>query len=77
MCEVNEIHKLSERRDIFTLLVRSICPSIFGHELVKAGLVLTLFGGSDYRRKKLADFSEFQMLRENSHNDEEQNDEET
>ena len=25
---------------------RSLCPTIFGHELVKAGLVLGLFGGA-------------------------------
>lgn len=29
----------------FRLLVHSLCPSIFGHEMVKAGLVLGLFGG--------------------------------
>jgi DNA helicase MCM8 len=28
-------------------MVNSICPSIYGHELVKAGLVLSLFGGSE------------------------------
>ena len=31
--------------EIFKLLVASLCPSIYGHELVKAGLVLALFGG--------------------------------
>lgn len=30
----------------FDLLVASLCPAIFGHELVKAGLLLTLFGGT-------------------------------
>jgi DNA helicase MCM8 len=30
----------------FKTIVNSLCPSIFGHELVKAGLVLGLFGGS-------------------------------
>lgn len=29
----------------FRLLVHSLCPSIYGHEMVKAGLVLGLFGG--------------------------------
>ena len=32
--------------DVFKLLVHSLCPPIFGHEMVKAGLVLTLFGGT-------------------------------
>ncbi|CAN0881363.1 Probable DNA helicase MCM8, partial [Linum grandiflorum] len=31
--------------DIFRQLLHSICPSIFGHELVKAGITLSLFGG--------------------------------
>lgn len=30
---------------IFRHLVQSVCPAIYGHELVKAGLLLTLFGG--------------------------------
>ena len=31
---------------IFKLVVHSLCPSIYGHDLVKAGLVLGLFGGA-------------------------------
>ena len=30
---------------LFKLIVASLCPRICGHELVKAGLVLCLFGG--------------------------------
>lgn len=28
-------------------MVHSLCPSVFGHELVRAGLLLGLFGGSE------------------------------
>ncbi|KAK1320493.1 hypothetical protein QJS10_CPA03g01306 [Acorus calamus] len=31
--------------DIFHQIVHSFCPSIYGHELVKAGITLSLFGG--------------------------------
>ncbi|KAH6802599.1 minichromosome maintenance 8 [Perilla frutescens var. frutescens] len=31
--------------DVFRQILQSICPSIFGHELVKAGITLELFGG--------------------------------
>lgn len=41
---IQEIHLMEGM--IFKLLVHSICPSIYGHELVKAGLLLGLFGGS-------------------------------
>ena len=47
--EIREFEKLRHRYDLFPLLIKSVCPSIYGHELVKAGLVLSLFGGSDVR----------------------------
>ena len=31
--------------ELFKLLVASLCPAIYGHEMVKAGLLLGLFGG--------------------------------
>ena len=31
--------------DAFPCFVRALCPAIYGHELLKAGLVLSLFGG--------------------------------
>ncbi|CAM6118553.1 unnamed protein product [Calypogeia fissa] len=33
------------RSDLFRTILHSICPSIYGHELVKAGITLALFGG--------------------------------
>ncbi|KAL4591966.1 hypothetical protein LXL04_004943 [Taraxacum kok-saghyz] len=31
--------------DVFRQILQSVCPSIYGHELVKAGITLALFGG--------------------------------
>ncbi|KAJ8538310.1 hypothetical protein K7X08_014850 [Anisodus acutangulus] len=41
------IVKFSEEHgsDVFRQILQSICPSIYGHELVKAGITLALFGG--------------------------------
>ncbi|XP_061708966.1 DNA helicase MCM8-like [Cydia pomonella] len=41
---IQEIHA---SEDVFRLLVHSLCPAIFGHEAVKAGLVLGLLGGTE------------------------------
>jgi DNA helicase MCM8 len=43
MYAIQDIH---QQPNLFRLIVGSLCPGIFGHELVKAGLLLTLFGGS-------------------------------
>lgn len=42
---MQEIHS---EPSLFRLLVNSLCPAIFGHEVVKAGLLLGLAGGSHY-----------------------------
>ena len=34
--------------------MKSACPSIYGNDIVKAGLILALFGGTDYRMKQKA-----------------------
>lgn len=39
---IEEIHNDD---DVFKLLVGSLCPTIYGQEIVKAGLLLGLFGG--------------------------------
>eukprot|EP01132_Coremiostelium_polycephalum_P006645 gene6645-8222_t len=43
------IRDIAEQPNLFHLIVNSICPSIYGHELVKAGLTLSLFGGNPKR----------------------------
>ncbi|XP_064623313.1 DNA helicase MCM8-like [Lineus longissimus] len=44
--ELYAIEEIQEEQNLFRLIVGSLCPSIYGHETVKAGLVLGLFGGS-------------------------------
>lgn len=44
--ELNVIEKVRHESNLFKLFTHSLCPRIFGHEMVKAGLVLSLFGGS-------------------------------
>lgn len=43
--EEKEIKKLAERNDIYEVLVKSIAPQIYGHEIVKEAIALQLFGG--------------------------------
>jgi DNA helicase MCM8 len=77
LAELNLIHKISERKDLFPLLISSVCPSIFGNDLVKAGLILCLFGGTDYRLKNKGDFADFMVCRDEKggHADDEIDDE--
>ncbi|KAM7310313.1 DNA helicase MCM8 isoform X1 [Ixodes scapularis] len=39
------IEAIHDEPQLFRLLVNSLCPAIYGHEVVKAGLLLALFGG--------------------------------
>lgn len=36
---------ITETNDIFSLIINSFCPVIYGNEMVKAGICLSLFGG--------------------------------
>ncbi|EAL65948.1 MCM family protein [Dictyostelium discoideum AX4] len=49
------IKEIAEHPNIFKLISNSICPTIYGHELVKAGLTLALFGGSPNRSSNGSD----------------------
>ncbi|XP_050068725.1 DNA helicase MCM8-like [Anopheles maculipalpis] len=43
--DMEAIQMIKSEPSPFRLLVQSLCPSIYGHEVVKAGLLLGLFGG--------------------------------
>lgn len=45
--DFHAIQEIYAQPQLFRLLVHSLCPSIFGHELVKAGLLLGLAGGTN------------------------------
>ena len=44
--DIKMISKLSDVDHLFEFICGSLVPDIFGNELVKAGLILTLFGGT-------------------------------
>ncbi|XP_033102816.1 DNA helicase MCM8-like [Anneissia japonica] len=44
--ELYAIQEIQAQDDLFKLIVGSLCPAIYGHEMVKAGLLLGLFGGT-------------------------------
>ncbi|XP_040285706.1 DNA helicase MCM8 [Bufo bufo] len=39
------VQEIQSQENLFRLIVHSLCPAIYGHEVVKAGLLLALFGG--------------------------------
>ncbi|XP_077169283.1 DNA helicase MCM8 isoform X1 [Paroedura picta] len=39
------VQEIQAEENLLRLIVNSLCPTIYGHEIVKAGLVLALFGG--------------------------------
>jgi DNA helicase MCM8 len=43
---VSQILELARSKNIFHLLVKSFCEVIYGHEMVKAGLLLAMLGGN-------------------------------
>ncbi|KAK2714741.1 DNA helicase MCM8-like isoform X1 [Artemia franciscana] len=43
--DYNEIQQVHSKENVLALLVKSLAPSIYGHDVVKAGLLLTLLGG--------------------------------
>lgn len=41
--DTEEIHKLSKRPDLLKRLVKSVAPSIYGHDDIKTGIFVSLF----------------------------------
>ncbi|KAJ2254095.1 DNA replication licensing factor mcm8 [Coemansia sp. RSA 455] len=57
------IREVFREPKLFRLLVNSFCPGIYGHELVKAGIMLALFGA----RKRVAEERGSLNIRSDSH----------
>ncbi len=43
--DVKDIKELAQRKDLFSLMARSIAPSIEGHEYIKKAVLLLMLGG--------------------------------
>jgi DNA helicase MCM8 len=66
MLSVQEMYgvlQVANHPEAMALIAASICPTIYGHDLVKAGLVLALFGGSCHSDE----FSQDMSLRSDIH----------
>ncbi|KAJ3610313.1 hypothetical protein NHX12_022406 [Muraenolepis orangiensis] len=50
--ELYAIQEIQSQTQLLRLLVHSLCPAIYGHLLVKAGLALALFGGRQKRTER-------------------------
>lgn len=61
------IREVVRENDPFGFLVHSAVPSIYGHEMVKAGLLLSLFGGASKKRIGTATTSDTVSVRTDIH----------
>ena len=51
--DMKAINAIASEPNLFKVLVNSLCPKILGQEIVKAGLILSLFGGTVQDDNKL------------------------
>ncbi|KAF5294396.1 hypothetical protein FQR65_LT10761 [Abscondita terminalis] len=56
------IQKIHSEPSLFRYLVQSLCPTIYGNEIVKAGLLLSLLGGTHYEDEMTRSISHVLMV---------------
>lgn len=49
--EVDELKEMVHNEHIYSRLVQSIAPTVYGHEIVKKGILLQLMGGVHKKSK--------------------------
>ena len=59
---LDQIHVASKHPDLYNVLIRSLAPSIHGHEDVKLGVLCQLFGGTGKRFTMCSTRSEINIL---------------
>jgi DNA helicase MCM8 len=62
--EIATFKKIAQDDNAFSIIVKSLCPSIYGNDIIKAGLTLILFGG---RSGKDSNHQENQHIRSDLH----------
>lgn len=43
---MGKVNRMAEMGTLFLHLIHSFCPTIYGNEIVKAGILLTMISGS-------------------------------
>lgn len=43
--DIRKINELSQKRNVFDILSKSLAPSIWGHDMIKKAVLLMLLGG--------------------------------
>lgn len=52
--DLNEIMVLNQNPDVYKMLIKSFAPSIFGHEMIKESILLSMFGAPEEKKPDIS-----------------------